>query len=156
MVAASLGNIDVINLMLKNPGLNLDMVDPKHGCNAFWYASFYGRTHIMRLLAEAGIDVLSKDKFTHANALHIAIQRQNHKIAKMLIESNFPMNCTMKGGITAFIIAAEDPNFFRICTLMMAAGADINMITENGDSALSQTVKGANMKFTEVLLKNHA
>ena len=73
VVVASLGHIDVLEIMLKNPSLDLDMVDPKHGCNAFWYASFYGKTHVMRILAEAGIDVLCKDKLTHANALHVSI-----------------------------------------------------------------------------------
>ena len=41
VVVACLGHISVLDIMLRNPSLNLDMVDPKHGCNAFWYASFY-------------------------------------------------------------------------------------------------------------------
>lgn len=43
----------------------------------------------------------------------------------------------MKGGITALMIAAEDPSFYKLCISMIATGADINMITDNGDSALS-------------------
>ena len=43
----------------------------------------------------------------------------------MLIDSNFPMNCKMKDGITALILAAEDPSFFKVCNAMIAAGADI-------------------------------
>ena len=62
VVVASLGHIDVLEIMLKNPNLNLDMVDPEKGCNAFWYASLYGKTNVMSILAEKGIDVLSKDK----------------------------------------------------------------------------------------------
>ena len=62
VVVASLGHKDVLEIMLKNPNLNLDMVDPEKGCNAFWYASFYGKMNVMSMLAEKGIDVLSKDK----------------------------------------------------------------------------------------------
>ena len=73
VVAATIGNSEVLELLLKNPSLNLDMVDPEHGCNAFWYACFYGKTQSMRILAKAGINVLSKDKKTDTNALHVAI-----------------------------------------------------------------------------------
>ena len=74
----------------------------------------------------------------------------------MLLDSNFPMNCTMKGGITALIIASEDPIYFKLCIKMLSAGANINMISNTGDSALSQAVKGSNKKLTQLLIEHQA
>jgi hypothetical protein len=41
--------------------------------NSFWIACFYDRGACMNALANAGINVLSKQKDTGANALHLAI-----------------------------------------------------------------------------------
>ena len=60
----------------------------------------------MIVLAEAGIDVLSFHKISKTNALHVVIERKYYEIAQMLIESNYPMNIPMKGGLTALMIAA--------------------------------------------------
>ena len=47
------------------------------------------------------------------------------------------MNINMKGGVTALIIAASDPNSFQLCQAMIEEGVDINKVSDHGDSALS-------------------
>ena len=76
--------------------------------NAFWLASFYGRGEAASLLASLGIDILIKHSVTKSNALHVAIERKHYDLAKMLINSGFPINEEKQGGITALDLACID------------------------------------------------
>jgi len=70
-------------------------------------------------LAEAGIDVLNKHSKTSTNALHVAMQRKHYLVAKLLAQSHFPLDLNMRGGLTALIIAAHDPDSFNVCSVMI-------------------------------------
>ena len=76
----------------------------------------------------------------------------------MLIESGFPLYYTMKGGLTALILSARgtDDNSVRICRKLIEAGADVNKITDEGDSALSLSIKNNNKRVVEMLIKVQA
>ena len=93
--------------ILKNPSLQIDIQHPKSGCNSFWFASFFGKSNAMTLLAKAGIDVLNKNKKTGDNALHIAMRNRHYDVVKMLINSNFPITKNTNDGISALIIGAS-------------------------------------------------
>ena len=67
------------------------MVEPETGVNGFWIAAYYGHGHIMKLLAEKGIDILNKNIVTKSNALHLASQKNYVNVVKMLISSKFPL-----------------------------------------------------------------
>lgn len=59
----------------------------------------------------------------------------------------------MAGGATALIIAASDPDSFQLCKMMIEDGVNLNKVTDNGQSALSESVQGNNRALTELLLK---
>lgn len=86
----------------------------------------------MNILAEAGIDIMSTHKYTRTNALHVAAQREHWDVVKMLAESNYPMDINMKGGLTALIIAAENPDSFEACEALILAGAKIDKVSDHG------------------------
>jgi hypothetical protein len=47
MLAAVLGNKNVIKLLLENPLLQINVQDKKSGVNAFWLAAYYGKGHCL-------------------------------------------------------------------------------------------------------------
>ena len=108
MIAASLGLVDCLKVILKNRNLDIDAVEETSGINSFWLAAFYGRGTCMSMLAESHIDIFNKSRKTKMNALHVALQRKHYKVAKMLIKSGFPLDELMEGGITALILCAHD------------------------------------------------
>ena len=59
----------------------------------------------MRLLAEAGIDVLSCNK-RKVNALHVAVKNDHRHIVDMLLESDFPFQLETEDGMTPLMLAA--------------------------------------------------
>ena len=119
-------------MLLQNKSLNINAVDKQNKCNAFWFAAQYGQSESIVQLAEAGIDVLNKHHKTATNALHVAMQRKHFHIAKILAQSQFPLDLNMRGGLTALIVAAHDPNSFQACQVMIANGAKINKVGDDG------------------------
>ena len=87
-----MGRPKALQVLLSNLGAELDICEESFGVNAFWFAAFFGRGKCLKLLAEAGINVLSKHKDTGANALHVAIERKHHKVVDMLVDSGFPLS----------------------------------------------------------------
>mgnify|MGYP001078576466 CR=1 FL=1 len=71
----------MMSLVLKNPTVDINVVDAATGTNSFWYSSVYGFGDVMKLLAEAGADVLNCDHDGN-NALHMACKNGNDKIVK--------------------------------------------------------------------------
>ena len=132
MYAAALGRADCLRVLVRNPILDLNAEDEKSGANAFWTAAFYGRGECMGILSEAGIDILSTNKHTKTNALHLAIERKHYNIAKMLIESKFPLNDRKDGGLTALILAARDKGAYQVAETLLKAGAQINAVSDVG------------------------
>lgn len=47
MIAAVLGNKNVMKLLLENPQLNINVQDARTGVNAFWLAAYYGKGHCL-------------------------------------------------------------------------------------------------------------
>ena len=45
--------------MIQNPTIDIQVVEPETGVNAFWIAAFYGHGGVMRVLAEKGIDIFN-------------------------------------------------------------------------------------------------
>ena len=141
--------------------------------NAFWFAAFFGRGKCLNLLAEAGINILTKHKDTRANALHVAVERKHHRVVDMLVNSGFPLDLKMQGGLTALIIGThikDDLKDFwkqrcehdqsgigiRMCRKIIEGGASVNIISKNGESALSQAILFDNKKMVDILIKVQA
>ena len=158
ILAAALGRNQALKFILKNPTLDLSTVEQTTGANAFWFAAFFGRGRCLKLLAEAGANILSKHRDSGANALHVAVERKHLKVVEMLIESGYPLYCTMRGGLTALILSSRstDDISVRICRKLIEGGVDVNKITDEGDSALSLAILNDNKRVVEMLIKVQA
>ena len=72
------------------------------------------------------------------------------------MESGYPLNNSMSGGLTALILASSDKKFFKMCERIIETGGDLNKCTNDGQSAITQAMKGNNIKVAKLLLKNGA
>ena len=108
-MAAAKGNVEILELMLKNKALDIQIKEHKTGLNAFWIACFFGHGHFMKVLAENGIDVLVANH-QGINSLHLACLLGFKEIVKMLIYSDFPLDKRCDLGMTALHIAAYNDN----------------------------------------------
>ena len=106
----------------------------------------------MRILAEAGANVLSSHKDTGDNALHIAVELKHHNIVCMLVDSEYPLDICCQGGITALMIGARYVDELHTCEKLIEGGADFNKISDGGYSALSEAIKYENIELAKFLM----
>lgn len=76
----------------------------------------------------------------------------------MLVDSGFPLDLQREGGLTALMIGASmsDDIGIRMCHKIIEGGADVNMISDAGDSALSEAIVHENKKCVDTLIKVQA
>jgi ankyrin repeat protein len=129
------------------------VVDNKTGTNAFWIACFYGRGECVGILANAGIDIFNKHTETNSNGLHVAIERKHYEVANMLISSKYPLEEKKKGGLTPLLLSARDKDAYSVSEQLVKKGSQINVISDSGQSPLSQSVLNHDIKLAELLLK---
>jgi len=110
------------------------------------------------MLAKAGINILCTHATSKSNALHIAVERKYPQVVHQLITSGFPLNDVKTGGLTALHIACSetDKESTQIAKMLIRYRADINVVNDDGISALSEAVLKKNHEVVEVLLKKGA
>jgi ankyrin repeat protein len=94
-----------MKLILENKMIDINKKD-NEGLNSFWIACICGNGEVMKVLAERGIDIMNTDSKGN-NVVHLAASHSNLKgVLKMLLDSNFPMDCVNEDGDTALHLAA--------------------------------------------------
>ena len=137
MLAAAIGEAECLRVLLTNTAISIDMVDEKTGTNAFWMAAYYGRGDCLIQLATLGINIFNTHNLTKSNALHVSIERGHYECALLLINSRYPLEEPKEGGLTALMLASRDLDAFPVAEQLIKKGADINKISELGQTALS-------------------
>ena len=89
--------------------MDINVKDEETGINSFWLACLYGHGHLMRVLAELGIDIFACNN-NKINVLHLAVLKNHVQIVKMLCKSNFPIDLETSNGMTALHLAALHGN----------------------------------------------
>ena len=151
------GDLNILKGILKNSSNDIQVCDETSGINSFWLASYYGHGKCMNLLAKNGIDIMNIHQTTLSNALHVATDRKFSQIVQQLANSSYPLNEKRAGGITALISSCIDPDEDNlIAKILIRGGADVNIITDMGSSALNEAVINENSELIKLLLKKNA
>ncbi len=97
--AASNGHLDIVRLLLKN-GANVNTAD-KHGGTPLYYASAGGFHETVELLISKGANVNCKTDYKDETALIKAVQIEDVKTVKLLLENGVDSDAKTKDGKTA-------------------------------------------------------
>jgi len=106
---------------------------------------------VIKLLIEKGADVNKtsnneKGENTGLTLLMLASLRQNADLVKLLLDNNADVNAVDIEGDTALTCAAArayaSPYLKKVVDLLIASGANINLINNNGKTALDLCGKG--------------
>lgn len=94
-----------VRLMLENKMIDINKKDDA-GLNSFWIAAAHGHGEVMRVLAEAGIEIYNSDRQGN-NALHLCGRyAERFNILELLVRSGFDLDIQNDNGDTATHIAA--------------------------------------------------
>ncbi len=130
MWAASNGNKEVVDILLKNPKINVSVKD-KFDHTALYYAVSSGNTEIVELLLTKGKAQFDKSKDLLSAAL-----------LKLLAID------------TSDKLSISENERSKMATLLVQAGADVNCKNTRSNTPLFLAAKNSNKEVVELLLKN--
>lgn len=139
------GNLEMVKLFLSNAA-DLEFSSP---VSLISIASYHGRTEIVRLLLDKGIDVNCKDSHGQT-ALISAAQGAATEVAKLLVERGADVNAESIHGATALIYAC-DKNDISVARFLLESGANPNVKAAYGDSPMIHAVRRNNTELVRLL-----
>ncbi len=141
VAAVSNGNVEIFQMLLDagvkwNP--KVEATKPyTAGLTMLHYASFGGRTDLMRQLIQAGADIESRgiDKWGGATPLQMAAEYGGVEAVQVLLDAGADIETRDYQGCTPLFRAVLCPNP-NVVRLLLAAGAEINLYDDSGFTPL--------------------
>ena len=132
--AAALGLNDTVRLLLERKDADLDARDEANRTPLFC-AARTGHVAVMRFLVSKGASIRAKDT-SGMTALHAAANADSESAVNILLQNNASVDAVDKWGRSALFSAVyhrwEKVNTPQMMTLMIEAGANVNLMSEEG------------------------
>ena len=129
--AAAEGSEESIELLLKQPRIELDIPD-KFGQTPLQRASDAGHTKCIRMLLDNGADVKHADN-EGRTALSLAATKGHKVVAKLLLKQKAEINAQDKKGNTPLALAAEK-NHDAVVRFLLESGANADLADEDEET----------------------
>lgn len=129
--AAAEGSEESIDLLLKQPGIELDIPD-KFGHTPLLRAADAGHTKCVRMLLDKGASVKHADN-KGMTALSLAAVQGHKVVAKLLLKNKAEINAQDKKGNTPLALAAER-NRDAVVRFLLESGADAEIPDEDEET----------------------
>lgn len=139
------GNLEMVSLFLSN-GADLEFSRQQ---SLLDIASYHGRTEIVRLLLDRGIDVNLKDSYGQT-PLIAASRGGTLDVAKLLVERGADVNATTTHGATALIYAC-DRSDISVAKFLLENGANPEVKATYGDGPMLHAVRRRNDELARLL-----
>lgn len=146
-LAAREGKIEIVRLLSKNKQL----IDSKTWNNStpFMLAAREGHLEVCLELVKDGADPLATD-ITGYTAMHHAAKCGKITIIRMLSTYGELINSKSKKGDTPLILASE-AGHLKVCELLLKAGANPDVVDQDGLNALNWATKVGETKIVNLL-----
>lgn len=175
-IAAATGNIEVLKLLKDYADLGLlNNADQTPA----YYAASNNNPEILKLLIDLGYDIeygrpfhnavrlscketihlmkdyVDLDLFDHTGyaAIHLAIDRNNSDLLKLLIEAGADLNIQGINGVTAAHVAAHN-DYSELLEMLKSNGANFYVPNDKGNIPLHIAAQRGNLESLKVLLDN--
>ncbi|KAM4752205.1 ankyrin repeat and death domain-containing protein 1B isoform 8-T8 [Cyanocitta cristata] len=144
------GHVSVVDFLLHHKA-RLDMAD-QHGLTVVHLAAWTGNLDIMRKLVKAGADQKAKNE-EGMNVLHFAAQSNSIKIVDYFLQDLHLNDLNKPDGNeeTPFYLAVEGGHE-KCAELLLEAGSDINVLTQNNTSALQVAIQNGHLSLVTFLI----
>lgn len=149
MKAAEQGDADAVAEFIKD-GADKEAEDDE-GKTALIIAAERGHIDALRALLDNGADVNARTYDGGLTALILMLQKDDTEIAKMLLEEYNASIEPSFDNLTPLMCAAYNGNI-AFMELLIARGADLNDISDAGETALSSAVEGGQIETTQLLV----
>jgi ankyrin repeat protein len=162
MEAVRDNNLDAVNRLLLNPRIDVNATDDD-GDTALIVAADNGRVDIGRRLLQSGADVNKGNPRLGYTPLMGAATIANRDFVVLLLEQDgiSVNNASVMTGRTALILAfhrlsRDRPAALEIIEMLLGSGADPNVISLDGETALNLAVGVDDVSLAKLLVENGA
>lgn len=149
LLAAKHGNVDCCQLLLSKGADPLDR--GPSGQNALMQAASSGDSDLVEFFIDKGIDVHAVDQKCN-NVLAFS---RTESCTRLLIARGVAIDHRSASGYTP-LMQVEAKHWLESCSALLAAGANVNAVTEHGDSALRCAIDAGSLPIVTLLLENNA
>ncbi len=149
LIQAAYDGDEALVKSLLSKGANPNKTD-KNGYPALIYACAYGYEGIVNALLDKKAN--PKGKYNDVHPMTAAVNSDNTKIMKSLIDAGAFVNCADDNGYTPLMYAAQE-GFTKSAEFLLMKGADVNAETKEGHTALSIAVQNGHTEVVKVILK---
>ena len=148
MVAVFKGHVEIVQRLLKQPGIACDKLNA-NGNSALIFAARKNHLSVVNCLLDAGADINLANAKTGATALMAAAYNGHVEIVQRLLkEPGIAYDKLDADGDSALLLAAED-NHPSVVNALLVAGAHVNF-----DEALTQALSTNSAAIVEVLFRH--
>ena len=152
MIASGRGKLDVVNALLKRPGIRLEQTTDD-GRYALGEAAVEGHADIVNALLDGGADVNFTDPKNGEAALIFASRAGKLDVVNLLLKRpGIRLEQTSNTGLCALAVAADNGHA-DIVNALLDAGADINFTDPYGHTALMFASLAGKLDVVNVLLR---
>ena len=111
MLACTMGNIEIVKILIVNQSININQED-NAGINALYVATYYGYINILKLLKNLGGEFKPSVKGT--TVLHIACKKGYIDIVRYLLHDvkDIDVNARKVNGLTPAMLAVAKNHLF--------------------------------------------
>ncbi len=154
IIACQHGYLDIARLLLDS-GANIDL-KCNEGCTPLFNACANNHTNIVRLLVERGADINLGNITMEENPLSISIDNKNIPIIKILINQPTINLNQIENLYCPYLFQAIVWDNFEIMDLLLNAGADVNIVDNNGETPIEFAIKDNKFEIIQELLLHGA
>jgi ankyrin repeat protein len=150
--AVKQNDVDFIRQELDN-GLDINDKTLYGGSTMLKMASYQGKTDIVKLLVERGVDINFTYNLEYDNsALTLATEKSHKDIVKLLIENGADINYQNWHHASALYFAVKNGDI-HIVNYLLEHGADINIKIYQNENILTQAIKNGHNEIIKLLLE---
>ena len=139
--AASMGNMDVLKMLIKYPKCNIDIPN-KQGHTPIMVATRYNWVEVIKLIITRREEICNESL---QGALHFAIRQYRTTITKILLSVGTPVYNKLNVGLNQFLCA----NYSLF--LFVVAGGEISIFPCNNETSLSNSCRKC---IRKILIEN--